>query len=477
MGDEISNSEFKDVDYSDYRKKLASETGLLQQMFQDRCFDDVHAMFGLEQEAWIIDQDHQPAPENPYLLQQVKSDLLSPELAKFNIELNVTPQRLAGDGIQKIHQELSELWGICEKGISPRNLKLQMIGILPTLKDSDLILKNMSEMNRYRALNEQVLKFRNGKPIHLNIVGTEHLQLEHDDVMLESAATSFQIHRQIPPDKSARFYNASIILSAITVAVAANSPYLFETQLWEETRIPLFEQAVEVGGYSNAARGPIRRVTFGSGYVNNTILECFNENFNHYPVLLPVEFNADESELKYLRMHNGTIWRWNRPLIGFDENKKPHLRIEHRVISAGPTIIDEMANAVFFCGLQEYYANIEEAPEGRLEFSDAKVNFYASAQHGLDTKIRWLDGKKIAISHLILNELLDHSQKGLEQLDVNSDLIDEYLAVIRGRVSNKQTGANWQKKFIAAHGRNAAALTETYWKNQQSGIPVHLWNI
>ncbi len=477
MGDEIGNSEFKDVDYTNFWNKLAAETRLLQQMFQDHCFEDGDAMFGLEQEAWIVDQAYQPVPENPYLLQQVKSDLLSPELAKFNIELNVTPQKLAGDGIQKIHQELSELWRKCEKGISPRKLKLQMIGILPTVKDSDLTLKNMSEMNRYRALNKQVLKFRDGKPIHLNIVGTEHLQRDHDDVMLESAATSFQIHRQIPPDQSARFYNASIILSAITVAVAANSPYLFETQLWEETRIPLFEQAVEVGGYGNAARGPIRRVTFGSSYAKKTILECFKENLHHYPVILPVEFNADESELRYMRMHNGTIWRWNRPLIGFDENNKPHLRIEHRVVSAGPTIIDEMANAVFFCGLQEYYATIENVPEGRLEFSDAKINFYASAQHGLDTKIRWLDGKKITISRLILEELLDHSQKGLQQLHVNSDLIDEYLDVIRARVSNKQTGASWQKKFIATHGKNVAVLTETYWKHQQSGVPVHLWDI
>jgi len=475
MGDEIVSSQFSDADYSNYWEKLSSETRLLRQMFQDQLFEDGQAVFGLEQEAWIVDHECQPKPENQFLLDQMNSELLSPELAKFNIELNVTPQLLARDGLQKVHRELEELWTKCEESIAQKNLKLQMIGILPTVKESDLTLKYMSEMKRYRALNEQVLKSRNGSPIRLDIVGNEHLKCDHNDVMLESAATSFQLHRQIPPAASARYYNTSIILSAITVAISANSPYLFESELWDETRIPLFEQAVEVGGYGSAARGPIRRVTFGSGYAKETILECFNENLAHYPVLLPVKFDSEESELRYLRMHNGTIWRWNRPLIGFDENKKPHLRIEHRVISAGPTVIDEMANAVFFTGLQEYYATIENAPENKLSFSDAKSNFYSAAQHGLETKIRWLNGEKISITNLVLNELIANAKLGLRQLDVDDVLINEYLHIIQARVRSGQTGAIWQKKYVAKHGRDVTLLAKAYWQNQKTGAPVHQW--
>ena len=475
MGDEIENNQFNPEDYSTYFSKLKKETETLKGIFKNQSFSDDQPMCGIEQEAWITNKQHYPAPENQFLLDEIKSDLLSPELAKFNIEFNVTPQNISDNGLFKMQEELSALWSQCETKLQEKDLILHMVGILATVRDKELVLENMSQMNRYQALNDQVLKLRNGKPLKLDIVGVENLRSEHHDVMLESAATSFQIHRQIPSEQSARYYNAAILVSAPMVALCANSPFLFGRALWDETRIPLFEQAVEVGGYGGAANGPIRRVTFGSGYARESMFECFQENLDHYPVLLPVSLDDSDNTLPYLRMHNGTIWRWNRPLIGFDKNGKSHLRIENRVISAGPTIIDEIANAAFFYGLQEYYATYEDAPEQKLTFSDAKQNFYAAAQYGLNAKINWLDGKKHPTLNLLLKEFIKNARQGLNMLDVNSNDIKDYLAIIEARIAKKQTGAEWQKSYVKKYGKDMNQLTERYWELQKSGNPVHDW--
>ena len=495
MGDEIGSSQFSDEDYQAYYAQLEIETLTLEKKFNEKKLSSISNYCGLEQEAWILNSDNFPVPENQFLLDSLNNSLLSPELAQFNIELNVTPQLLTSDGLSKMQSELEALWNLCDSKLQKKNLHMEMIGILPTVRDAELIVKNMSSMKRYRALNEQVLKSRNGEALSLNIVGIEHLKSTHNDVMLESAATSLQLHRQIESDSSARYYNTAIILSAITVAISANSPLLFGKQLWEETRIPLFEQAVDVGGYGNAMHGPIKRVSFGSGYVRNSIFECFSENLEHYPVLLPVKLDKADNKFPYLRMHNGTIWRWNRPIIGFDEDGTTHLRIEHRVMSAGPTIIDEISNAAFFYGLQEFFANHPVQAEKLLSFSEAKNNFYTAAQHGIESKINWpsLDNKKlvkISIRKLIKTELLQCSRQGLESLGIDKHDIDRYLEVIEGRVSTGQTGSAWQKSYLLSNGfrENISdldasdgnmdvmkSLIEAYSKNRLIGNPVHMW--
>lgn len=477
MGDEIRSSNFHEEDYQAFTDSLNQEMQILSDWFENKTFSRNTAMCGIEQEAWIVNKEFYPAPENQYLMDAMQNDLLSPELAKFNIELNVTPQLLSGKGLRTIHNELLGLWQQCDSELKNKNLRMQMIGILPTVRDQELVVGNMSLLNRYLALNEQVLKSREGKPLCLDIVGVEHLRSVHSDVMLESAATSFQIHRQVPFDRSVRYYNSSIILSAPLVAIGANSPFLFFKNLWDETRIPLFEQAVEVGGYGHASSGPIKRVSFGTGYARNSLFECFAENVEHFPVLLPEKFNKPAEELKHLRMHNGTIWRWNRPLIGFDPDGTPHLRVEQRVASAGPTIVDEMANTVFFYGLQEYYSNCEEAPEHTLDFSKAKANFYLAAQHGLDAKISWVGRENITVSNLISEVLVEKARLGLEMLGVAADDIDDYLGVIVARARTKQNGASWQIKYVKKYDCTMRDLAEEYWNNQVSETPVHEWKI
>jgi len=335
----------------------------------------------------------------------------------------------------------------------------------------------MSELNRFRALNEQILKQRNA-PIHLDINGKEHLKLDHHDVMLESAATSFQVHMQVPLNRAHHFYNASIIASAPCVAIRANSPFLFKHDLWDETRIPLFEQSIETGGYGGAARGPIRRVSFGTDYARKSIMECFEENLQHFPVLLPVHYASDIGELAHLRLHNGTIWRWNRPLIGFDQDSLPHIRIEHRIMAAGPTIIDSVANAAFFYGLttaiEQQLAN--EVP--RLTFAQAKDNFYLASKNGLDAHLSWDDGEHQRIQTLLLEKLLPLAREGLAILGINHSDAKNYLDIICGRVESKQNGCQWQRHFIKQQNSNGfKEMVEAYLSHQKTEKPVHTWSL
>ena len=270
---------------------------------------------------------------------------------QFNVELNVDPQALNDKALSRLHQGLQQTWDDCQRVAAGLHARLVMTGILPSVSQQDLTLANMSELKRYRALNEQVLRLREGKPLMLDIHGREHLNLSHQDVMLESAATSLQLHLKVAVEDAVRYYNAAQIVSAPLVAASGNSPFLFGRQLWDETRIPLFEQSVEVGGFAGASRGPVRRVSFGTGYAKESLFECFVENEQHFPVLLPIQFDEPGREMRHLRLHNGTIWRWNRPLVGYDDDGTPHLRIEHRVLPAGPTVIDSIASAAFFYGL------------------------------------------------------------------------------------------------------------------------------
>jgi len=477
MGEEIQYRHFNKSDYQQFVSQLKEETELVKSWFDNHQFSSSPLTAGYELEAWLIDQTGNPAAINEEFLQRANNPLLSPELAKFNIELNVEPEALTNNVLSIFENKLDTLLHHCSTTAKSLNSNILGIGILPTLQDSDLTLNNISLLDRYKALNEQVLRQRNGVEIELNINGKDHLQVHHKDVMLEAAATSLQVHIQIPQDVATRYYNASVILSAPMVAISANSPCLFGKRLWQETRIPVFEQAVPTGGYGGAAMGPVHRVSFGSCYMRNSIYECFQENLDHYPVLLPVHYKNDISEVKHLRLHNGTIWRWNRPLIGFDENLKPHLRIEHRVCASAPSTIDNIANIAFFYGLVHYYATLDNPPEHSMPFTDAKNNFYRAAQLGLQYKTPWLNHKTDTLQNIILETLLIEAEAGLYKLGISQDDTQRYLAIIKQRVEKNKTGSQWQLDFLNAHQDNRTLLTLNYLKNQISGRPVHEWDL
>ena len=477
MGDEISHSDFQAAEFEKFEDLLKTETDELGRWFQEDAFSTHTPVCGLELEAWLIDDKAQPTPKNPALMKALNDPLVVPELAKFNLELNVHPLSLDGTALSDLHSRLLATWKRCQKEAQKLDTRLLMTGILPSVRQQDLNLDNMSEMVRYRALNEQVLRLRDDQPLQVDIHGYEHLNILHEDVMLESAATSFQLHLKVSMKQAVRYYNAAQILSAPLVAAATNSPYLFGKELWSETRIPLFEQSVEIGGFAGASRGPVRRVNFGTGYAKQSLFECFIENQQHFPVLLPIEYKSPLSDLSHLRLHNGTIWRWNRPLIGFDNDGTPHLRIEHRVLPAGPTVVDAIANAAFFYGLVEALASREVPPERQIEFAIARDNFYAAAHDGLDAQVTWLEGRKLPMQTLLLNELIPQAHFGLDKLGIDPQDRDFYLGVIKDRVSNACTGSSWQRAYVARHGGDMCKLTEAYYQRQQTEQPVHEWDI
>lgn len=386
------------------------------------------------------------AANNHIFLEQLNDPLAFPELAKFNIELNSVPQKLSANIFSNLYQNLTETWKKYHLTAQKLNNHL-IIGTLPTLKLSDMTLANISNINRYEALNEQILKAR-GKPVNLDIIGVEHLKIKHHNVMLESASTSLQLHTQIPLEQAHYFYNASIMASAAMVACCANAPYLLGKNIWHESRIPLFEQAIESGGYGGSLYGPLRRVSFGSGYARSSIMECFQENLEHFPVLLPTVEDTGIEQLEHLRIHNGTIWLWNRPIIGFDDDNTAHIRIEHRCPSAGPTLIDTIANAAFYYGLSKNLSDAIESNDVALEFHHAKDNFYQAARFGLESTVIDFDGSKSKLQKLIQSDLLPRAKKGLQDLNVAADDIAIYLGVIEHRIANKQTGSQWQRDFI-----------------------------
>ncbi|HEY5646618.1 MAG TPA: hypothetical protein VIS76_11775, partial [Pseudomonadales bacterium] len=449
MGDEIERRYFDAEDFSEFRQRLDAETVLLEQQFASGAFSERGDVAGFELEAWLVDQQGDPLPCNDDYLAALDNPLVVPELAAFNVELNGSPSALTGRVFTRLHDELGATWSACREGAQRTGCHLVAVGILPTVREAMLTSEHMSSMVRYHSLNDRIMALRDGKPLDLSIEGDPDLSITHHDVMLEAATTSFQIHLQCKPERSVRDFNASIIASAPMVAASANSPLLFGHTLWDETRIPLFEQAVNIGSLYPS------RVSFGSGYVQQSLLEIFKENQRDHLILIPAVRDDPPSKYAHVRFHNGTLWRWNRPLIGFDFDGQVHLRIEHRVVPAGPTIKDCIANAAFYFGLVRGFGLAESAPEEEMPFEMARENFYTAARYGLNARPVWVKNgrtSEVGMRTLIMDELLPLARRGLASVAIPDSEIDEYLGVIAARVDSGQNGAAWQRRWRHLHG-------------------------
>jgi len=470
MGQEIHDAVFSDEAFEEFSRRVREETALLRAWERDGRMRDVDYRLGFELEGWLVDAQGLPASRNPEFLEQVNDVNVVPELALFNFEINDDPLDFSSGMFDRMYWSLLKRWEACEAAARALDMQALSIGILPTLRHNDLHLGNISEMSRYHALNEQVFRMREGHPIELAIDGQESLRHHHDDVMLESATTSLQIHLQVSSEKAARAFNIAKVISAPMVAVGANSPFFLERQLWAETRIPLFEQAVAVGSSDYS-----KRVTFGIRYAQDSILECFEANRDRYPVLLPDLSDEPMENLPHLRLHNGTIWRWNRPLVGFDERGNPHYRIEHRVVAAGTSANDIVANSAFFVGLMLSYLQAEQAIEEVIPFASAQGNFYRAAQYGLQAQVQWVSGS-VNLQRLILDSLLPKADLGLQQIGLPGAERRRWLSMIEQRVRSGRTGSSWQTGWVARHGRDWPGLVQAYAERQALGRPVHEWD-
>ena len=471
MGQEITKLQFRTTDFEQFVQNLEVETDKLSQLFATNAFQCDHPIGGFELEAWLIGADGLPVPENEKFLKRLANPEIVPELSRFNFEINVQPRALRGKALSRFNQNLAGNWQHCRRVARECDTDVMIIGVHPCIHEHQLTLINMSQSQRYRALNNQILALRQQQPIDIDIKGREHLSLLHNDVMLEAAATSFQIHVQIKQHLAVRAYNIAQIISAPLVALSANSPYVFGVDLCDESRILLFEQSIDLGKQYK------KRVCFGDRYIQNSLFNCFKENLVDYPVLLPELQSKNDSQLPHLCLHNGTIWRWNRPLIGFDPKGNPHLRIENRVAPAGPTVLDMMANAAFFWGLLTKLVTESDSIEFEIPFKAAKHNFYAAVKRGLKCKLRWRDNKIHRCSDLLLKECIPLAKEGLEQLGIDKADAKSFISIVEDRVGSQQNGALWQRAWVKKHGKDMRNLSLAYLENQHRGQPVHEWNL
>lgn len=477
MGQEITRTRFTEADFRAFSGKLAEETAALRSFAAANGFADARYVAGFELEAWLLDHAGLPSPVNEDFLRTLDDPLVVPELSRFNVELNAPPVEMGAGVLAALEESLQTTWEKCQQVAHGMDAVLAMIGILPTIRDEDLCLANMSAMNRFDVLNAQVQQQRGGVPIRIDIEGRDHLRLSRPDVMLEAATTSFQLHLQVPFAQAGRTYNAALVCCAPLLAAAVNSPLLFGRRLWQETRVPLFEQAVELGGHDGLAEPAIRRVTLGRGYVTGSPLELFEENLEHYPVLLPMPQAEPPARFPHLRLHNGAIWRWVRPLIGFDAAGQAHLRLEQRVLPSGPTVLDMVANAALYFGLVHALARQPQAVETGLPFAMARANFYAAARHGLQAELVWLGGRRLSAHDFVLEIGLPLARQGLRDFGLPQPEIEHYLGVVEARVRSGQTGAAWQLQRLARLGGDVHRMMDDYLENQRAGAPVHEWDI
>ena len=484
MGQEIQLKKFIRSDFSEFENRLHQETEKLSECHEqvNRESTERDFKFGLELEAWIIDNRGNPNAINHKLFSETSNTLIVPELSKYNIEFNTTPLDIQGSCFSKTHLQLQSLIAEADRILEKWNSKVCLIGTLPTLKETDLNLEQISAMQRYKALNEQIMKMRRGAPLFLNIRGEEHLRTSHYDVMLEAATTSLQIHLQPPAHHFLDYFNATELISPVIVALSANSPFAFGKNLWAESRIPIFEQAVSVADIVFDRNNQQNRVGFAHRYLDHSVMEIFQNNLN-YPVLLPILFQESDN-FSHLKLHNGTIWRWNRPLIS-DTKKNIRFRIEHRVCSSGPTLTDSIANVVFYIGAVKAVVDAGLAFSKNLNFKQIRKNFYLAARKGLNCSIAWpvATGKdsvkieKLHISEIVREILIPAARESLLKLQVDSSEIDHYLDVIALRIKTHKNGANWQQEFMKHTQGSFHDMVLQYSEYQRQDKPIATWNL
>ena len=480
-----------DKQMQQFVRHLLRDVKALEYMIQNDWFDTGITRIGAEQEMCIVNSSWKPSPIAMKIMDNNEHKWLETELARFNLETNLNPREFHSSALRDMEVELREYLQIIQNRLDEHSAKIILTGILPTLKKSDLGWRNLTPKKRYKALMD-ALKLIRGEAYELNLEGIDELKIKHESPLLEACNTSFQVHLQIDPNDFVDYYNIAQTIAGPTIAISANSPMLFGKRLWHETRIALFQQSIDNRIAEHHIRDRSPRVTFGHDWLRNSILEIYKEDIARHRVLLSSDVKEDALDLVQkgivpklmsLQVHNSTVYRWNRPCYGISANGKPHLRIENRVLAAGPTIIDEMANATFWLGLmkgmKKHYGDITQ----HLGFEDASDNFLKSARTGIDNKFTWIGDKKYTASDLVLNELLPLAKEGLEDNKIDSADIDRYLGVIEGRAKTSMTGARWilrtYTKLVKETSKDEAlaTLTAAIVEKQNSSQPVHEWEM
>ena len=475
-------------------RSLLNDVKALEYMLNNDWFESDITRIGAEQEMCLVDdKDFKPAPIAMEALKRMKDwEWVETELARFNLETNLTPRVFEKSCLSDMEKENLGNLNLIREKLKRMNAKVILTGILPTLRKSDLDFHNLTPKKRYFALMEAIQEQLLGSDFELNLSGLDELRLKHDSPLLEAVNTSFQVHLQVSPKDFVPMYNIAQALAGPIMAIAANSPMVFGRRLWHETRIAMFQQSLDTRTSHEHLRERSPRVSFGTGWLDKSILEIYREDIARFRVLLAADLEEDSIDLiqknevpklRALQVHNSTVYRWNRPCYGISENGKPHLRIENRVLPAGPTVIDEVANAAFWLRtMVGMYDKIKDIRE-HLSWDDVSDNFLKAAKFGIDTSFNWFGEKKISACDLVLQELIPLARHGLMLQKVDEADIERYLSIIEARAKLHMNGARWQlraftnlKKSIGSD-EALSILTANIIKNQETETPVHLWEL
>ena len=474
--------------HREFMVALLNDLKAFERMLDENIFESGHRRIGAEQEMFIINEAWQPAKGALKMLEVLQDPHFTTELGMFQLEANCDPQEFTGDGLSLMHAQLDELMDKARAAAKTIDMNVVLMGILPTLRKSDLGLDSMVPSPRYLALNKVVTEMRGGK-FELSIKGLDELDIEHDSVMVEACNSSFQVHYQVDPKDFARMYNIAQVLSGPCMAISCNSPIVFGRRLWAETRIALFRQAVDTRSHTHQMRETEARVSFGTRWVKKSIAEIYREDIARFRTLVGTDLDEDPMAvlnrgelpvLKALRIHNGTIYRWNRACFGM-ANGKAHLRIENRVMPSGPSTIDEMASAAFWFGLMSEMGHREEDITRRIDFDQSAHNFYTAAREGVGSHFLWLDNEEISARELVLDRLLPMAEAGLRRQKIAEADVTKYLSVVDARVRTGRTGARWQfsswnsLRDRATPGERSNALVAATVARQLTGRPVSEW--
>ncbi|KUN76379.1 glutamate-cysteine ligase family protein [Streptomyces griseoruber] len=491
MGRDVPALVFTREDRRRYRIKMQECLEVLAQMLREERFESERPRVGLEIELNLVDDEAEPAMRNSEVLEAIADPAWSTELGRFNLEINVPPRRLTEGGPDAWESEIRDALNHADQRARTADARLIMIGILPTLRQEDVGEDTLSENARYRLLNDQVFAAR-GEDLRIEMDGVDRLRTYADTITPEAACTSTQFHLQVSPQEFAGYWNAAQAIAGVQVALAANSPFLFGKELWHETRVPLFEQATDTRPQEIKAQGVRPRVWFGERWITS-VFDLFEENLRYFPALLPLCDEQDPArtldegdipELGELTLHNGTIYRWNRPVYAVAHDQ-PHVRVENRCLPAGPTVADTLANGAFYYGLTRALVEEERPVWSRMSFQAAEDNLHTAARHGIEAPLYWPGMGEVPVPELVLRRLLPLAHRGLELSGMDAAWREPLLGVIEQRCVTARNGAVWQKEMFhrigaAAHLDRHEALrlmTQQYIDYMHLNAPVHTWPV
>jgi Glutamate-cysteine ligase family 2(GCS2) len=489
MGQDVAATVFSREDRQRYRTKVRACLDVFARMLAESRFDPGgRRSFGLEIELNLTDDNGDPAMRNAAALEAIADGDFQTELAQFNVEINVAPRQLEAKVFTELEEQTRESLNHAEEKSRRVGAHMMVIGILPTISEQHLNAEALTANPRYALLNEQIFAAR-GEDLHISIGGVERLSTYADTIAPEAACTSVQFHLQVEPESFPRYWNAAQAIAGVQLAVGANSPFFFGKELWRETRIALFEQATDTRSEELKAQGVRPRVWFGERWINS-IFDLFEENVRYFPALLPVceaedpqatLERGDTPQLNELRLHNGTIYRWNRPIYDV-VRERPHLRVENRVLPAGPTIADTLANAAFYYGLVRALAEEDRPLWSQMSFQAAEENFHAGARDGIEARLYWPGVGEAQATELVLRRLLPMAREGLDTFGLDAADRDRLLGIVEQRCLTGRNGASWQAQtFHSLYDRGAdrrgalREMTVRYRDLMHSNQPVHEW--